>query len=146
MTSNESAGAREQPTDDGLRQLLSEPRVVAVVGMSDDLDKPAGEVPAFLREQGHRVVPVNPMHDRVQGDPSYEDVAAVPDDIDVVEVFRPAGEAADVARQAARAGAATLWLQLGIRSEDARQIAEEAGMGYIEDRCMAVETRRLGLG
>ena len=81
----------------------------------------------------------------ILGEPVYRTLADVPEQVRLVDVFRPSQAAADIARQAVAVGAEALWLQLGIRSEEARSIAEGAGMLYVEDRCLIIEQRRLGL-
>jgi hypothetical protein len=95
---------------------------------------------------GYRVIPVNPNSPVVLGMEAYPDLASVPVPVDLVDVFRPSAEAAGVARQAVAIGARALWLQQGIVSEEARRIAEAAGMDYVEDRCIAVEFALSGLG
>ncbi|HEX2296798.1 MAG TPA: CoA-binding protein [Actinomycetota bacterium] len=124
------------------REILERSETIAVVGIARSLDKPSGGVPAGLQERGFRIVPVNPKADEILGERAYATLADVPDPVDVVEVFRPADEAPEIARQAVAAGAKALWLQLGIVSDEARRIAEEAGLDFVQDRCMAVESRR----
>jgi predicted CoA-binding protein len=92
-----------------------------------------------------RIVPVNPHAEEILGEPVYRTLADVPEQVGLVDVFRPSRETAGVARQAVAVGAEALWLQLGIRSEEARSIAESAGMLYVEDRCLVIKQRRLGL-
>jgi hypothetical protein len=116
---------------------------VATVGASNDIDKPAGGVPRHLKSIGYHVIPVNPNGSKILGVRSYASLSDVDEPVDVVQVFRPSGEAPDIARQAVALGATTLWLQLGITSDEARRIAEGAGIDYVEDLCMAQETRRL---
>lgn len=120
-------------------EILERSRTIAVVGMSTDPAKAAYSVPAELQAAGFRIVPVNPNAAEILGETAYASLADVPDPIDVVEVFRPAEEAPDVARQAVEIGAKAVWLQEGIRSAEARRIANEAGLDYVEDRCMGVE-------
>ena len=131
--------------DDVIDRILRDSRTIAVVGCSADPAKAAHSVPADMQRAGYTVLPVNPNADRVLGVPAYPDLAAVPDRIDLVNVFRPAADAPAVAAAAARAGAKALWLQLGIRSAEAARIAAEAGMDYVEDACIAVERLRRGI-
>lgn len=123
-------------------EILDRSRTVAVVGMSSDLGKPAGSVPAWLREIGYHVIPVNPRTDVVQGLVAYADLTSVAEPVDIVDVFRPADEAPTIAAKAVAIGAKALWLQLGITSPEARAIAEAGGLDVVEDRCMRIETRR----
>jgi len=120
-------------------ELLRRYTTVAVVGMSTDPDKPSQGVPLALRAHGFTVVPVRPGVEEIAGERAYATLADIPGPVEIVEVFRPAGEAAGIARQAVDIGAKALWLQLGLRSDEAREIAESAGLDYVEDRCMGVE-------
>ena len=124
------------------REILERSTTIAVVGIARSKDKPSGGVPAELQGRGFRIVPVNPKADEILGESAFASLADVTEPVDVVEVFRPAGEAPEIARQAVAIGAKALWLQLGIESEEARRIAEEAGLDFVQDRCMAVESRR----
>jgi predicted CoA-binding protein len=88
---------------------------------------------------------VNPSADTILGEPVYPTLADVPEPVGLVDVFRPSEQTPDIARQAVAAGATALWLQLHIASDEARRIAEDAGLLYVENRCLIVEQRRLGL-
>jgi len=88
------------------------------------------------------MIPVNPHADRLLGEQVYRRLADIPEPVEVVNVFRPSAEAAEVTRQAVEIGAKAVWLQLGIVSAEARRIATEAGLLYVEDRCLAVERAR----
>jgi predicted CoA-binding protein len=124
---------------DNTERILREFRSVAVVGLSRDPSKAAHAIPARLQRAGFRIIPVNPSVDTLLREKSYASLADVPFSVEVVLVFRPSEEAAAVARAAVGIGAKALWLQQGIVSAEARQIAEAAGMLYVEDRCMGVE-------
>jgi predicted CoA-binding protein len=95
-------------------------------------------VPAGLQRRGFRVIPVNPYADTLFGERVYRSLLDIPEKVDLVDVFRPAKDAPEIARQAAAIGARALWLQLDIRSDEARRIAEGAGIDYVEDECTAV--------
>ncbi len=120
-------------------RILREYRTIAVVGLSRDPSKEAHAIPARMQRAGFRVIPVNPQVEELLGERSYPTLAAVPDPIDIVLVFRPSAEAAGVAEQAVQVGAKALWLQQGISSAEARRTAESAGLLYVEDRCIGVE-------
>jgi len=109
-----------------------------VVGASRDPSKAGGSVPEGLQRRGFRIIPINPFADVLFGEKVYRTLADVPEKIDLVDVFRPAEDAPEIARQAVAVGARALWLQLDIRSTEARQIAEAAGLDYVEDECTAV--------
>lgn len=95
-------------------------------------------MPAGLQRRGFRIIPINPFADELFGERVYRTLAEVPEKIDVVDVFRPSADAPEIALQAVAAGAGALWLQLDIRSEEARRIAESAGLDYVENECTAV--------
>ena len=119
-------------------EILSEARTIAVVGASRDPRKAGGSVPEGLQARGFRVIPVNPYADTLFGERVYRTLLEIPEKVDLVDVFRPSEDTPEIARQAAAVGARALWLQLDIRSAEARQIAEAAGMDYVEDECTAV--------
>ena len=119
-------------------QILEGANVIAVVGASRDPLKAGGSVPAGLQARGFRIIPINPYADTLFGERVYRTLLEVPGKVDIVDVFRPAADAPAIARQAAAIGAKALWLQLDIRSAEARRIAEGAGMDYVEDECTGV--------
>jgi predicted CoA-binding protein len=128
-----------------IRELLTSAKTIAVVGLSTQPWKAAHSVPASLKAAGYRVIPVHPSATEILGEKAYRSLLEIPDKIDIVDVFRPAGEAPGLAEQAVQVKAGALWLQLGIVSPRAREIAEAGGLTYVEDRCIAVERSMLGL-
>ncbi len=128
-----------------VEQILRRYDTITVVGASDASHKAAHYVPAHMRKHGWQIVPVNPRGGEILGAPAYTSLAQVPEPVGFVNVFRPSGQTPDIARQAVEAGATALWLQLGIVSDEARRIAEDAGLLYVEDRCLIIEQRRTGL-
>ncbi len=116
--------------------IVKEARIIAVVGLSNDPEKASNEVGAYLKEQGYRIIPVNPNEEEVLGERAYETVEQIPEQVDVVDVFRSFEKTPEVAEDAVRADARTLWLQKGIENSEARRIAEEGGLVYVENRCM----------
>ena len=119
-------------------EILQTARTIAVVGASRDPRKAGGSVPAGLQHRGFRIIPINPHADMLFGEKVYRSLLDVPEKIDLVDVFRPASDAPEIARQAVAIGARALWLQLDITSPEARRIAEAAGMDYVEDECTGV--------
>jgi hypothetical protein len=132
--------------NDALRQIYASTRTIAVVGASSDTSKPAHSIPRYLQSQGYRIIPVSPKGGELLGEKVYQRLADVPGPVDVVNVFRPAAEAPDIAREAVALGAKVLWLQLGIASEEAAQIAEQGGLQVVMDRCIGATHHKLGLG
>jgi predicted CoA-binding protein len=119
-------------------QILRDARTIAVVGASPQPARPSHGVMRYLERAGYRVLPVNPTCPEY-----YASLAALDEPVDLVDVFRRPEFCADVAREAAAIGAPALWLQLGIVSDEARRIAAEAGMDYVENACTAIVHRRL---
>jgi predicted CoA-binding protein len=132
-------------TEAELEELLASSKVIAVVGLSPNADRPSNQIAWYLHHQGYEVYGVNPMlgSDEVFGVPVLERLDQVPKPIDIVDVFRRAEHTPEVAGAAVAAGARALWLQLGIRSAEARAVAEAGGLAYVEDRCIKVEHARL---
>jgi len=128
-----------------VERILTTYDTITVVGASAAAIKAAHSVPAHMQRHGWRIIPVNPHADEILGEPVYRTLSDVPEQVGLVDVFRPSWQAPDIARQAVAAGATALWLQLGIASAEARDIAEGAGLLYVEDRCLFIEQRRLGL-
>lgn len=133
-----------QRKNDPVETILGYAQRIAMVGLSDDPSRASFGVGAALLRHGFDIVPVNPTLDEVFGIKSYATLEDVPGDIDVVDVFRRPEHLEGVAQQAAAIGARALWLQLGLRSAEARRIAEAAGMDYVEDLCLKVEVARVG--
>jgi predicted CoA-binding protein len=131
-------------TDETVETILRTYDTITVVGASDVPEKPAHYVPDHMRAHGWRIVPINPRGGTILGEPAYRSLAEAPKP-GLVNVFRPSEHTPDVARQAVAAGATALWLQLHIASDEARRIAEDAGLLYVENRCLIIEQRRLRL-
>jgi predicted CoA-binding protein len=124
-------------------RILRESHVVAVVGLSDDPDRPSFEVAEYLQARGYRIIPVNPNASEILGERTYPDLQKIPDKVDVVGIFRRAEEVPSVVEQAIRIGAKAVWMQEGIVNEEAARQARAAGLLVIMDRCMRKETKRL---
>lgn len=138
-------GGEVSDTDAIVEQILTSYDTITVVGASAHAAKAAHTVPAHMQRHGWRIIPVNPHAAEILGERVYRTLADVPEPVGLVDVFRPGPQTPDIARQAVAAGATALWLQLGIVSAEARAIAEDAGLRYVEDRCLVIEQRRLGL-
>jgi uncharacterized protein len=132
-------------TDAELRELLRETKAIAVVGLSGNPDRPSNQVAWYLHHQGYRLFGVNPLcpSSEVFGVPVLPSLDELPEPVDIVDVFRRPEYTPEVAREAVAVGARALWLQAGIRSVEARTIAEAGGLVYVEDRCLKVDHARL---
>lgn len=129
--------------DEAIREVLETYETVAVVGCSRDPAKDAHTVPRFLQEHGYRIVPVNPFADEILGETAYSSLKDIPFSIDIVDVFRPSDQVGPVVEDALETDAKVVWMQLGIRNEEAARRAREAGLQVFQDRCMRIEVNRL---
>ena len=130
-------------SDAYLRDILTTVRTIAVVGASPRPHRPSHGVMRYLLHHGYRVIPVRPQRTEVLGVPCVASLAEIEEPIDLVDVFRNEAAAAGHAREAVEAGAKAFWLQLDLRSPEARAICEEAGLDYVEDECTAIVHRRI---
>lgn len=129
--------------DDELREIL-DLGTVAVVGCSTSPEKEAHKIPAYLIEHGYDVIPVNPFADEIFGRKAYDSLSDVPDEVDIVDVFRPSEEVSGIVDGAIdREDVDVVWTQLGIQDEEAARRAEQAGKRVVQDKCMKIEHERL---
>ena len=122
-----------------IRRILDECHTIAVVGLSSDPSRASNSVSGYMRRQGYRVIPVNPNETSVFGEKSYPDLSAVPEKIDLVDVFRRSDEAGKAVDEAIAVGAKAVWLQEGVIDVDAAQRAVAAGLMVVMDRCWLKE-------
>ena len=122
-----------------IQRILDECRTIAVVGLSSDPSRPSHGVSSYMRRSGYKVIPVNPNETAVFGEKSYPDLAAVPEKIDLVDVFRRSDEAGKAVDEAIALGAKAVWLQEGVIDRDAAQRALDAGLLVVMDRCWLKE-------
>ncbi len=135
--------ARQKYQDPGdIRTILSTSKTIAIVGLSPRSERPSYFVGSYLNYEGYRVIPVNPRATEIFGEKAYPDLLSIPFPVDVVNVFRQPEECVEVAEQAVKIGAKTLWLQLRVVNFEAARIAEEAGLHVIMDRCIKIEHGR----
>jgi uncharacterized protein len=125
-----------------IRRVLAQSRTVAIVGLSTDDQKASQFVATYLRYQGYRIIPVNPRAEEIIGEKCFPDLTSIPEKVDLVDVFRPARDCPEIARQAVEIGAGSLWLQLRIVSQEAAEIAEYGGLDVVMDRCVKMEHGR----
>lgn len=132
--------AFENPSREEIKKILEHAGNIAVVGLSDKTDRTSYMVAQAMQSNGYRIIPVNPaVNGQILGEQVYATLADVPEPIDIVNVFRRSEYTPEIAREAVEAGAKVLWLQQGIISEEAAQIADEGGLKVIMDRCIKVE-------
>jgi predicted CoA-binding protein len=133
--------------EEKIKQIFSFKKI-AVVGMSDNPEKPSNRVPAYLMKQGYKIIPVNPTKNEIMGLKSYKSLLEVEDEIDVVDVFRRPEQVLEVVRDAIerkkqRGDIKAIWLQEGIVNDEAKRLAEENGLLFIQDKCMFREHLRI---
>jgi predicted CoA-binding protein len=127
---------------EAIEKILTETRTIAVVGLSSRSQRAGYYVPAYLQEQGYRIIPVNPYLDRALGEKAYPNLETVPEPVDLVLLFRRSEYVPPLVEEAIEIGAQAIWMQLGIRHEEAAAKAEQAGLDVVMDACMLVEHRR----
>jgi predicted CoA-binding protein len=139
------AMSRETYSDELLRELLAGAKVIAVVGASPKPERDSHQIMAMLQRHGYRTIPVNPQAagGTILGERVYASLAEVPEPIDIVDVFRNSEAAGAILMEAAELGLKTIWLQLGVRNDDAAAAARAKGATVIQDRCIKVEYWRL---
>ncbi len=132
-------------TDTEFEDIFRKYKTIAVVGLSPKPERASHLVAQYLQNKGYRIVPVYPRGGEILHEQVYERLEDIPFPVDIVDVFRRSEDTPAVAESAVRIGAKGLWLQLGVKSEVARSIAETGGLWVVEDRCMKIECERLGL-
>ncbi len=115
---------------------------IAVVGLSKDPGKPSHYVPKYMKEQGYRIIPVNPTAEEILGKKCYKSLSEVVESIDVVNIFRPSNEVMPIVREAIAKKAGAIWMQEGIKNEEAAGEARKHGLLVVMDRCIMKEHRK----
>jgi signal transduction histidine kinase/predicted CoA-binding protein len=143
MNATPAPAALNQTNDSQLRRILETTKTIAVVGASSRPDRPGYTVPAYLQKHGYRIIPVNPSLTELLGEKAYPDLLAIPEPVDVVEIFRPGDEVLPVVQQAIAIGAKVVWMQETVVNEQAADLAKNAGLEVVMDVCMRAAHRRL---
>jgi predicted CoA-binding protein len=125
------------------QEILKSCNTVAVVGISSDENRPSHRVSKYLQEQGYQIIPVNPKESIVLGKTCYPDLKSIPEKVDVVDIFRRSEDVPAIIDQAIEIGAGAVWMQEGIKHEQAAEKARQAGLKVVQDRCMLKEHRLL---
>ena len=130
-------------SDKEMKEILLSAKTVASVGLSSNQEKESYWIAAYLKEQGYRIIPVNPTATEILGEKAYPDLSSVPEKVDVVQVFRKPEDVPPVVEEAIKIGAKVVWMQEGISHEESAKKAREAGLQVIMDACMRATHRRL---
>jgi predicted CoA-binding protein len=127
----------------GLRRILTQQRTIAVVGLSAQWHRPSYFAAKYMQDHGYRIIPVNPNYSEVLGQSCYPGITDIPEQVGIVDCFRKANEMVPIARDAVAIGAKVLWMQLGIRNDEAASIAVDAGLDVVVDHCVKIEYARI---
>jgi predicted CoA-binding protein len=133
------------PTDDELRKILIDAKTIAMVGASDNPEKPSHRIFKQLLDAGYRVIPVNPREKSVHGVPAVASLAEIHEPVEIVDVFRRAEDTPPIADEAAALGAKTLWLQKGISNDETAARAHAQGLVVVMDKCIGATHHALGI-
>ncbi len=127
-----------------IKEILSKYKSIAMIGVSNDPTKASTIVMKYMQKYGFKVFPVNPKAkgQKILGEEVFEKITDIKDSVDIVDVFRPSKEALDIAKDAVSIKAKVLWLQLGIKSEEAKKVVEENNIEYVEDKCTKMEYQK----
>jgi predicted CoA-binding protein len=129
--------------DNAIKELLRTSRVIAVVGLSADEDKPSNVVARYLMDKGYKVIPVNPGQETILGQKSYKSLADIDEKVDIVDIFMKAEKVLPFVRDAIRLRPSAIWLQLGIVNEEAKSVADADKIMFVMDKCVKQEHTRL---
>src|SRR5215212_4099399 len=127
---------------EAIKRILDECRTIAVIGLSSKPSRASNSVSRYMKEQGYRVIAVNPNEEKVFGEKSYPTLSDVPERVDLVDVFRRSAEAGEAVDEAIRIGAKAVWLQEGVIDHAAAERARDAGLLVVMDRCWLKEHMR----
>lgn len=133
----------QNPPGEEIARVIRDAKTIAVVGLSSNSSRPAYRVAGYLQKHGFTIIPVNPKESEILGEKAHPDLASIDKRVDIVDVFRRPEETPQVVRQAIDAGAGYIWLQEGIVSREAYDLAIQAGVPIIMDRCLKKEHGRL---
>ena len=130
-------------SDSAMKEILLSAKTIASVGLSSNQEKESYWIVSYLKEQGYRIIPVNPTATEILGEKVYPDLESIPDQVDVVQVFRKPDDVPAVVDSAIKIGAKVVWMQEGIRHDGAAQKARDAGLQVVMDACMRATHQRL---
>lgn len=125
-------------TNDEIRKVLEDSRVIAVVGASDKPDRPSHDIARFLLDRGYTMIPVNPGKQEILGQKCYPDLKSIPVKVDIVNIFRNPGDVPPIVDDAIEVGARCVWMQTGIAHSEAAKKAADAGLFVVQDACIKV--------
>ncbi|OGO00463.1 MAG: CoA-binding protein [Chloroflexi bacterium RBG_13_52_12] len=126
-----------------VEEILRNSNTVAMVGLSANPERPSNIVAVYLKEKGYRIIPVNPGEKTILGEISYPDLSSIPEKVDVVDIFRKSEDVPPIVKEAIKIGAKTVWMQEGVKNEEAAAAARKAGLKVVMNKCMRKEHMNL---
>jgi len=130
-------------SDEAKKELLSSAKIIAVVGLSPKADKPSNRVAQYMRDHGYRIIPVNPQYEEILGVQSYKSLSDIPEKVDIVDIFMRAEKVVPVVEEAVKLKPKAIWLQLDIINDEAKELAQKNGVGFVQNFCIKLEHARL---
>ena len=144
MTEKQSCELPESnPLDEEIRKILENSKTIAVVGLSDKPGRDSYRVARYLKENGYKIVPVNPTKPAILGEKSYPDLASIPIQIDIVDIFRNIDAIPGIVEEAIKIRAKVVWMQLGLAHNESARKATAAGLTAVQSKCLKIEHEKL---
>jgi predicted CoA-binding protein len=125
------------------QDILKSSKVIAIVGLSPDPERPSNRVASYLKEHGYTIIPVNPKEEKILDEVSYSDITSIPISVDAVDIFRRSEEVPAIVEDAIKIKAKAVWMQEGVINKEAAAHAREAGLMVVMDKCMFKEHQKL---
>jgi predicted CoA-binding protein len=138
----EGEGSEFVPPPEEIKEILKSSKVVAIVGLSDDRMRPSNRIGKYLKARGYKVIPVNPRYDTILGLKSYSSLLEIPEEVDIVDIFRKPEAVGEIVDEAIKKGVKVVWMQEGVINEEAARKAKDAGIKVVMDRCMYKEYKK----
>jgi predicted CoA-binding protein len=138
--------SKSNPTENEIRGILENYTTVAIVGLSDKPERDSYAVAKYLKENGYTVIPVNPTRSEILGERSYPDLSSIPQQVDIVDIFRHIDAIPGIVDEAIRIKAKVVWMQLGLAHDECAQKARKAGLVAVQSKCIKIEHEKLELG
>jgi predicted CoA-binding protein len=132
------------PPDADIVRILKNSKTIAIVGLSDNPERDSYQVAAYLKDNGYRIIPVNPAKTEILGEKSYPDLASIPSQIDIVDIFRKVDAIPDIVDEAVKIKAKVVWMQLGLAHNASARKASEAGLTVVQSKCLKIEHKKTG--
>jgi predicted CoA-binding protein len=142
----ESSQSKFMPSEERLKEILKDSKIIAIVGLSQNKDRPSYRVGRFLKARGYTIIPVNPRYETVFGLKSYPSLSSIPDSVDIVDIFRKSEDVGPIVDEAIQKDVPVVWMQEGVINEEAAQKALDAGLEVVMDRCIYKTYKKLFLG